>query len=137
MSVITPQLATGIALGLTLNNLADGAWAQGSEINAGTTFSGFYWPLAFTVVGSGAGNVGILEVWYHGQDATSIPSPAKTGLLIGSIRMSGTTSIYSSEIVAVPSYQYSRIDVFNDSGAALGSTGNSVANTRPVQVNAT
>jgi hypothetical protein len=121
---IRQNFGADTAITITLNSLGNGSSAVSSAIDLGNP-GPFSLTIEALLDGSAAGNTGNVEIYAQWSNDNSDFSDSLNDLLVGTVRMNGTTAV--GKVFSMPVHaRYLQLRAANNSGAALNSSGNTL-----------
>lgn len=121
---IQQNYGTDTAVTISLDNLANGSSVVSSAIDLGNP-GPFSLTLEMLLNGAGAGATGMAEIYAQWSNDNSDFSDAGNDLLVGVVRLNGTTAV--KKVMAMPVHaRYLQLRAFNNSGAALSASANAI-----------
>ena len=121
---IRQNFGTDSAVTIALDSLADAASVVATAVDLGNP-GPFALTLEAKLDGNAAGNTGLVEIYAQWSNENTDFSDLGNDLLVGVVQMNGTTAVI--KVFTIPVHaRHVKFRVFNDSGAALASTGNTL-----------
>ena len=121
---IRQNFGADTAITLTLNSLADGSSATSSAIDLGNP-GPFSLTIEAKLNGAGAGATANVDLYAQWSNDNTDFSGANNDLLVGTVRMNGTTAVI--KVLAIPVHaRYLQLRADNQSGAALAASANAI-----------
>lgn len=121
---IRQNFGADTAVTISLDSLADAASVVATALDLGNP-GPFALSLEIKLDGASASNTGLAEIYAQWSNENTDFSDSDNDLLIGAVRMNGTTAVIKVFIAPVHA-RYVKFRVANESGAALAASGNSL-----------